>query len=189
MPIVPISEFSRGQNSRPVPSRKLFLAMDTVHARNDAQHECPGLLLRPQHPGRAGRAGRNHRSRMGGTTAETWTPRECVMSDPVLCDYPYESNPWFPAETGTLYNSMIYPVMPYGIAGCIWYQGEANQGRASSYARVMQRLIGSWRTGFNKEFPFYLVQIAPSNTTPKTTDRHCYASSRPCCPKCWTRSR
>lgn len=97
----------------------------------------------------------------GGTTAETWTPRECVMSDPVLCDYPYESNPWFPAETGTLYNSMIYPVMPYGIAGCIWYQGEANQGRASSYARVMQRLIGSWRTGFNKEFPFYLVQIAP----------------------------
>ena len=25
----------------------------------------PGLLLRPQHPGRAGRAGRNHRSRMG----------------------------------------------------------------------------------------------------------------------------
>ena len=56
---------------------------------------------------------------------------------------------------------MIYPVMPYGIAGCIWYQGEANQGRASSYARVMQRLIGSWRTGFNKEFPFYLVQIAP----------------------------
>ena len=57
--------FSRGQNSRPVPSRKLFLAMDTVHARNDAQHECPGLLLRPQHPGRAGRAGRNHRSRMG----------------------------------------------------------------------------------------------------------------------------
>ena len=83
------------------------------------------------------------------------------MSDPVLCDYPYESNPWFPAETGTLYNSMIYPVMPYGIAGCIWYQGEANQGRASSYARVMQRLIGSWRTGFNKEFPFYLVQIAP----------------------------
>lgn len=31
----------------------------------------------------------------GGTTAETWTPRECVMSDPVLCNYPYESNPCF----------------------------------------------------------------------------------------------
>lgn len=31
----------------------------------------------------------------GGTTAETWTPRECVMSDPILCDYPYESNPCF----------------------------------------------------------------------------------------------
>ena len=63
--------------------------MDTVHARNDAQHECPCLLF-----------GRNIQeeldaggiiSCMGGTTAETWTPRECVMSDPVLCDYPYES--------------------------------------------------------------------------------------------------
>ena len=64
-PLSQSPNFSRGQNSRPVPSRKLFLAMDTVHARNDAQHECPGLLLRPQHPGRAGRAGRNHRSRMG----------------------------------------------------------------------------------------------------------------------------
>lgn len=64
-PLSQSPNFSRGQNSRPVPSRKLFIAMDTVHARNDAQHECPGLLLRPQHPGRAGRAGRNHRSRMG----------------------------------------------------------------------------------------------------------------------------
>ena len=38
-PLSQSPNFSRGQNSRPVPSRKLFLAMDTVHARNDAQHE------------------------------------------------------------------------------------------------------------------------------------------------------
>ncbi len=97
----------------------------------------------------------------GGTPAEVWTPRESVMSDPVLADYFYGSTPWWPVEPGALYNSMIHPVMPYGIAGCIWYQGEANHTRADSYARLMQRLIGSWRTGFNKEFPFYLVQIAP----------------------------
>jgi len=97
----------------------------------------------------------------GGTPAEVWTPKESLMSDPVLADYFYGSTQWWPVEAGSLYDSMIRPVMPYGIAGCIWYQGEANHTRADSYARLMQRLIGSWRTGFNKEFPFYLVQIAP----------------------------
>lgn len=97
----------------------------------------------------------------GGTPAEVWTPKESLMSDPVLSDYFYGTTPWWPAEPGALYNSMIYPVMPYEIAGCIWYQGEANHPHANSYARLMQRMISSWRTGFNKEFPFYLVQIAP----------------------------
>lgn len=97
----------------------------------------------------------------GGTPAEVWTSRESVMSDPVLADYFYGVTQWWPVEPGALYNSMIRPVMPYEIAGCIWYQGEANHTRADSYARLMQRLITSWRAGFNKEFPFYLVQIAP----------------------------
>lgn len=97
----------------------------------------------------------------GGTPAEVWTPRESVISDPVLANYSYEVTPWWPVEAGSLYNSMIRPVIPYEIAGCIWYQGEANHTRADSYARLMQRLITSWRTEFNKEFPFYLVQIAP----------------------------
>nr|WP_255495878.1 sialate O-acetylesterase [Bacteroides sp. 51] len=97
----------------------------------------------------------------GGTPAEVWTPKESIMSDPVLSDYFYGSTPWWPIEAGALFNSMIHPVMPYEIAGCIWYQGEANHTRADSYARLMQRMISSWRVGFNKEFPFYLVQIAP----------------------------
>ncbi len=97
----------------------------------------------------------------GGTPAEVWTPKESLMADPLLADYFYGSTPWWPVEAGSLFNSMIRPVMPYEIAGCIWYQGEANHTRADSYARLMQRLISSWRTGFNKEFPFYVVQIAP----------------------------
>lgn len=97
----------------------------------------------------------------GGTPAEVWTPKECLMSDPVLSDYFYGSTEWWPIEAGALFNAMIRPVIPYEIAGCIWYQGEANHTRADSYARLMQRMISSWRAGFNKEFPFYLVQIAP----------------------------
>lgn len=97
----------------------------------------------------------------GGTPAEVWTPRESIISDPVLANYSYDVTQWWPVEAGSLYNTMIHPVAPYEIAGCIWYQGEANHTRADSYARLMQRLISSWRTAFNKELPFYLVQIAP----------------------------
>src|SRR5205814_1211241 len=35
------------------------------------------------------------------------------------------------ANTPTaLYNGMIAPIIPYGIRGAIWYQGESNRGRA-----------------------------------------------------------
>lgn len=97
----------------------------------------------------------------GGTPAEVWTPKELVMSDPILSDYTYQVTTWWPVEAGSLFNSMIHPIMPYKIAGCIWYQGEANHTRAISYARLMQTMIKSWRTGFNYDFPFYFVQIAP----------------------------
>ena len=104
----------------------------------------------------------------GGTTAETWTPRECVMSDPVLCDYPYESNPWFPAETGTLYNSMIYPVMPYGIAGCIWHQGEADCHHPEAYKEKIIQLMTDLRNDLGMpDLPVVVGQIAQWNWTKK----------------------
>ncbi|MDO9040019.1 MAG: sialate O-acetylesterase, partial [Bacteroidota bacterium] len=68
---------------------------------------------------------------------------------------------WWPGESGALYNSMIYPVAPYGIAGAIWYQGESNCGNYQIYSKLMKTLIENWRADFKKEFPFYQVQIAP----------------------------
>ncbi|HTL09790.1 MAG TPA: sialate O-acetylesterase, partial [Chitinophagaceae bacterium] len=61
-----------------------------------------------------------------------------------------------------LYNGMIAPVLPYTIKGCIWYQGEANAGRAAQYQRLFPAMINSWRAEFhNKDMPFYFVQISP----------------------------
>ena len=56
---------------------------------------------------------------------------------------------------------MINPITNYEIAGVIWYQGESNSGTASTYNRLMSKLISSWRKAWQKEFPFYFVQIAP----------------------------
>jgi len=60
-----------------------------------------------------------------------------------------------------LYNGMIHALVPYGIRGAIWYQGEGNAGRAKQYQRVFPDLIKDWRNHWNQgEFPFFFVQLA-----------------------------
>lgn len=101
-------------------------------------------------------------SAWGGTPAEVWVPRDTIIRHKKIVDAMIDKTyPWWPVEPGVLYNSMIHPLMPYNIAGAIWYQGESNRDNPSSYCALMEKLIESWRKGFNKEFPFYLVQIAP----------------------------
>ena len=61
-----------------------------------------------------------------------------------------------------LYNAMIAPLQPYAIAGAIWYQGEANSGRAGQYQKLFPALIQNWRQAWGQgNFPFLFVQIAP----------------------------
>ncbi|MBN2511374.1 MAG: hypothetical protein JXB18_00415, partial [Sedimentisphaerales bacterium] len=69
----------------------------------------------------------------------------------------------FNANTPTaLFNGMIQPLVPYGIAGAIWYQGESNIGRSDEYAQLMPAMISDWRRHWGiGDFPFYWVQIAP----------------------------
>src|SRR5450759_4480298 len=67
-----------------------------------------------------------------------------------------------PGTPAVLFNGMVNPVLPYQIKGAIWYQGEANVGRADQYAKIFPAMIQNWRTAWGiKDFPFYFVQIAP----------------------------
>ncbi len=60
-----------------------------------------------------------------------------------------------------LYNGMINPIVPYGIRGAIWYQGEGNAGRSKQYERIFPDLITDWRNHWNQgDFPFLFVQLA-----------------------------
>jgi len=62
-----------------------------------------------------------------------------------------------------LYNAMIAPLQPFALAGAIWYQGEANSGRASEYRKLFPAMIGNWRQAWGQgDFPFLFVQIAPN---------------------------
>lgn len=60
-----------------------------------------------------------------------------------------------------LFNGMIAPIIPYGIKGVIWYQGESNTPNPFLYEKLFPALINNWRENWGYEFPFYFVQIAP----------------------------
>ncbi|MDX2200166.1 MAG: sialate O-acetylesterase [Phycisphaerae bacterium] len=67
-----------------------------------------------------------------------------------------------PSKPSAIYNAMIRPLMPYGIRGAIWYQGESNRTHAAQYRELFPALIADWRAGWRQgDFPFYFVQIAP----------------------------
>ncbi|MDA0323768.1 MAG: 9-O-acetylesterase, partial [Verrucomicrobia bacterium] len=59
-----------------------------------------------------------------------------------------------------IFNTRIHPLIPFGIRGAIWYQGESNGGEGEIYYHKMRALISGWRTLWNDEFPFYFVQLA-----------------------------
>jgi sialate O-acetylesterase len=99
----------------------------------------------------------------GGTPAEVWVKADLVESDPLLkaCAGQLKTYDWWPSKPGVVYNGMIAPLLPFRIAGAIWYQGESNADSPESYRKLFKTLIENWRDDFENDFPFYWVQIAP----------------------------
>ncbi len=109
----------------------------------------------------------------GGTPAEAWVSGEALQTMPDYSDVmtrmanaqagantasPKPNNPNAPT---VLYNGMIAPLLPYGIKGAIWYQGESNAGRAYQYRTLLPTMIEDWRARWHEgNFPFYIVQLA-----------------------------
>lgn len=63
------------------------------------------------------------------------------------------------------YNGRIAPIIPYGIKGVIWYQGENNAGKAYQYRTLFPMMIQDWRIRWgNGYMPFLFVQLANYKT-------------------------
>lgn len=60
-----------------------------------------------------------------------------------------------------MYECMLTPVIPYGIKGIIWYQGESNVHNFQDYTNLLTGMIEDWRSAWNAQLPFYFAQIAP----------------------------
>jgi sialate O-acetylesterase len=64
-----------------------------------------------------------------------------------------------PNSPHILYDNMIRPLQPLGLAGVIWYQGESND-RDLHYAERLRTLIADWRFHFGlPDLPFGIVQL------------------------------
>lgn len=127
----------------------------------------------------------------GGTAAELWTKKEILAGNPELKGmvegFPDRQKKWEadmekfkeaaekakaegkpaprapgkPMAPSCLYNGMIAPLLPYGIRGAIWYQGESNASRAKQYETLFPAMIKNWRDDWGQgEFPFGFVQLA-----------------------------
>jgi len=104
----------------------------------------------------------------GDTAAEVWMSLDVLQRDadfrPILERWKAADPPHVADDPHTptgLYNGMISPVIPYGVKGVIWYQGESNDDRAEQYRRLFPALIRSWRQEWDQgDFPFLFVQLA-----------------------------
>jgi sialate O-acetylesterase len=68
-----------------------------------------------------------------------------------------------PQSATVLWNAMLAPLTlpaPLPLAGVIWYQGEANVGRAAQYRALFPTMIRAWRGAFHDPaLPFLFVQL------------------------------
>ena len=107
----------------------------------------------------------------GGTRIEPWTPPVGFKETPGLSaiadkldEFPTKNNQGKVNHQSplALYNGMVHSIVPYGMRGAIWYQGESNNGEGMLYHEKMKALIHGWRKVWdNDSMPFGFVQLAP----------------------------
>lgn len=109
----------------------------------------------------------------GGSSAQAWVREKILRSDPDYdLYYSRQEEAERKAKRGSLainqkspnclYNAMLAPLIPYGIKGAIWYQGESNVMEAALYEKLFPTMIKNWRDDWGQgDFPFYFVQLAP----------------------------
>ena len=60
-----------------------------------------------------------------------------------------------------IYNAKIAPLIPFGLKGVIWYQGENNSKMPEGYANYFSLLVNDWRTRWGQGYlPFVFGQLS-----------------------------
>lgn len=117
----------------------------------------------------------------GSSTIEAWMS-EAALAEAKAAGYvfekPYQDIRRHYRNPTVLHRSMLSKVVPYGIRGVLWYQGESNAGDAAAYELLLPALIGSWRTQWERpDLPFLFAQL-PAYEPPDDETKQSWARFR-----------
>jgi len=87
----------------------------------------------------------------------TWTEAIGICGE---CKWPGPMNCVNPFRPSGLYECMLRRVMPYTLAGFIYYQGESDDHKPQMYQKLLTRMIKQWREDWEEDnLPFIMVQL------------------------------
>ncbi len=114
---------------------------------------------------------------LGASRVDAWTAPEVVNADDyqqMLGNKHWDWHYYKFNQESWCYRTKLSHLIPYGICGVLWYQGESNrlEEEAVHYHTLLGRLIENWRDMWGENLPFYIVQIAPFADTPENDWPH-----------------
>lgn len=95
----------------------------------------------------------------GGTSIEGFISREGFTG--------IASRYWNNFDRSRYYNGMIYPIVPYGIKGVLWYQGCQNHANTTDndYLELEKAWVNDWRAKWGKaSLPIVITMLAPTSS-------------------------
>ncbi|KQM69279.1 sialate O-acetylesterase [Pedobacter sp. Leaf216] len=121
---------------------------------------------------------------VGGSTMESWIDRKTLEHDDLLVDLlanwrksdfmqdwvrsradlnlknAINTKQRHPYEPAYNYEAGISNLVGFPIKGVIWYQGESNAHNVELFTHEFPLLVKSWRKKWQRNFPFYYVQLS-----------------------------
>ena len=98
----------------------------------------------------------------GGSSVQAWISKEVISQFQEVDLSNVDLSEGTNHIPTALYNAMIHPLIPYTIAGALWYQGESNRLEPEAYTELFPAMVKDWRARWGiGDFPFYYAQIAP----------------------------
>ncbi|ANH83038.1 sialate O-acetylesterase [Niabella ginsenosidivorans] len=73
---------------------------------------------------------------------------------------PFQRHPYDPSFN---FEAAIEKLIPYPVKGVIWYQGESDAENAELYQKLFPVFVKDWRNQWQKDLPFYYVQLSSIN--------------------------
>lgn len=95
---------------------------------------------------------------VNGAVAQQFTSKVAFDADPALTELVKQHKD---LPSSDIFNSSFVPIIPYGIKGAIWYQGEGNRDFPVTYRKLLPAMIADWRKHWGEgDFPFLIGQLA-----------------------------